>query len=111
MTDDLSARLLEQVRSAGWFPEPGRALLAVSGGPDSVALLDLMHAIAGDLHLTLAVAHVDHGILPESSALGAQVAEIAARYGVPFHLRTLRLGAGTSETRARRERYRALREL
>src|SRR6266700_3162657 len=42
--------------------EPGVALVAVSGGADSVALLDLLHTLTPELGLSLVVAHVDHGI-------------------------------------------------
>lgn len=106
---DIRLRLRDHIRAERLFPEGGLALLAVSGGPDSVALLDLLYAIAADAGLVVAVAHVDHGILPESLGLAEQVRGIATRYGVAFHAGSLRLGPGTSETRARRERYRVLR--
>ncbi len=108
MTTDLRKRLVMHLKAARLFPEPGLALLAVSGGPDSVALLDLLVGLAAELKLELAVAHVDHGIAPDSDAVAQQVAQLAARYRLPFHLTALELGAGTSETRARRARYRAL---
>ena len=52
---------------------PGPALVAVSGGPDSVALLDLL-VRSRDIHgLDLAIAHVDHGIHPDSSEVADRV--------------------------------------
>jgi tRNA(Ile)-lysidine synthase len=105
----LDQRLLEHVRSAGLFPRPGTALLAVSGGPDSVALLDLLHRLAPEICVTLAVVHTDHGIQPDSGAVADQVRLLGGRYGAPVHVERLALGAGTSETRARRARYAALR--
>ena len=87
---------------------PGPALVAVSGGPDSVALLDLLHRAAPDHGLTLAVAHVDHGIHPGSAEIAAGVARLADERGLPCHVRTLALGPGASETEAREARYRAL---
>lgn len=81
------------------------ALIAVSGGPDSLALLDLL-ARSGDRHrLTLVVAHVDHGIHPDSERVAATVQALAERYGLPFELGQLRLGAGAGETLARTARY------
>jgi tRNA(Ile)-lysidine synthase len=111
MPRDLLARFLEHARAESLFPEPGRVLLAVSGGPDSVALLDLCHRSAGELGLELAVGHVDHGIVPGSDRVAAQVAALAQSYGVPFTQRVLSLGSQASETVARRARYRALREM
>ncbi len=105
----LDRRLLQHVRGAQLFPEPGTALLAVSGGPDSVALLDLFNSIAPEIPLTLAVAHADHGIRPDSGAVAEQVRAIAERYGLPVQVERLELGPQASETRARRARYAALR--
>lgn len=111
MTDDLLARLRAHIVRSGLFPRPGRALLAVSGGPDSVALLDLMASIRAEIGVSLAVAHVDHGIVEDSGDVAEQVLALATRYKVPAHLVALNLGPGASETRARRGRYRALREI
>jgi tRNA(Ile)-lysidine synthase len=107
----LPDRLLEHIRSAALFPEPGTAVLAVSGGPDSLCLLDMLHGLAGELSLRLVVAHVDHGILPDSAAVAARVGAAAGRYGVPAEIECVRLGPGASETRARQARYAALRRV
>ncbi|URN95995.1 MAG: tRNA lysidine(34) synthetase TilS [Candidatus Pristimantibacillus lignocellulolyticus] len=60
--------------------EPGSTIVvAVSGGPDSMALLHILHSIASRDSLQLVVAHVNHGFRPEESAaeyqLVRQVAE------------------------------------
>ncbi len=109
MSDDLPARFLSHVRERGLLPRPGLALLAVSGGPDSVALLELMAEVRSDLGVALALAHVDHGISADSGDVAEVVLARAARHEIPGYLTALRLGPGTSETLARRARYRALR--
>lgn len=86
-------------------------LLAVSGGPDSLALLDLLHQSADRHRLVLHVAHIDHGISPDSAVVAEQVRAAAQTRALPFHLRELRLGPGTSETRARTARRAALRAI
>jgi tRNA(Ile)-lysidine synthase len=84
---------------------PGRALVAVSGGPDSVALLDLL-VRSQDLHgLDLVVAHLDHGIHPDSPIVAEQVRALGTSYQLPVHVGRLALGPDTGETRARAERY------
>jgi tRNA(Ile)-lysidine synthase len=105
---DLPARVVAHVAEQGLFPDAGIALVAVSGGPDSVALLYLLHDLAAALHLSLVVGHVDHGIHPASAAWASEVTALAARLGVRCERATLALGPSASETIARRERYRAL---
>jgi tRNA(Ile)-lysidine synthase len=90
---------------------PGRALVAVSGGPDSVALLDLL-VESREVHgLDLIVAHVDHGIHPNSAQVAEQVEALAASYGLPFETVRLGLDPGTNETSARVARYAWLEEV
>jgi tRNA(Ile)-lysidine synthase len=84
---------------------PGRALVAVSGGPDSVALLDLLHATRESHQLELIVAHFDHGIHPESAAVAERVGELAASYDLACESGRAELGAAASETVARAARY------
>ena len=64
---------------------PGdRVLVAVSGGGDSLALLDLLHQLAAEWPLELVVAHLDHGMRPDSAADAGFVATCAARLGLPL---------------------------
>jgi len=66
----------------------GGCLLAVSGGPDSVALMQLASMTAQHLPATtFHVATVDHGLRPESRMEAAQVADLAGTLG--FAHRTL----------------------
>lgn len=77
-------------------------LLAVSGGVDSVVLLDMLSKTNNHL----VVAHVDHGIRGEESAADARfVKELAKTYGVPFVSIELHLASSASEELARAERY------
>lgn len=106
----LLERLRDHLAESRLFAEPGLAVLAVSGGGDSLAMLDLLAALAPELRLSLLVAHADHGILPGSGAVAATVARVAReRYGLETVTARLDLGAAASETRARLARYRFLR--
>src|SRR6185295_14179327 len=83
----------------------GKAVVAVSGGPDSVALLDLLLRTR-DVHgLDLVVAHLDHGIHSDSSRVAQQVRALALSSGIPFEGGQLALGPGAGETLARARRY------
>jgi tRNA(Ile)-lysidine synthase len=84
----------------------GPYALAVSGGPDSLALL-LLAAAAGTPVLA---ATVDHGLRPESAGEAGFVAELCGELGVPHEI--LAVSVGTSGTglqaAARQARYAAL---
>lgn len=80
--------------------------VAVSGGPDSLALLLLAHAARPG---AVRAATVDHGLRPESADEAAFVADLCAHLGVP-HM-TLRAGQGIDgniQSGARALRYRLL---
>ncbi len=79
-------------------------LLAVSGGPDSMAMLTLAAAAFPG---RVAVATVDHGLRPEAADEVRMVADHCARLGVPHHaLRRKTPIAGASiQSQAREVRY------
>jgi len=104
-------RLREHLDRARLFRRPGTAILAVSGGADSVALLDLFASLAPERSLQLVVAHVDHGIQRDSRTVAQMVGDLARRYRAGFELGELHLGADATETGARHARYAWLREL
>ena len=110
MTPMLS-RLRDHLARRRLFAVGGTAVVAVSGGPDSVALLDLLHTLAPELGVSLVVAHADHGIQAESRTVAQAVAALAQHYALPFELGELRLGPGATETTARRARYAWLAEV
>ena len=82
-----------------------KRLIAVSGGVDSVVLLDTILRHGQD---EVAVAHFDHGIRTASEADARFVAGLACRYKVPYVTRREELGAAASEDMARQRRYQFL---
>jgi tRNA(Ile)-lysidine synthase len=91
-----------------------RVLVAVSGGPDSVALLHLLCELRDEFGAHLEVAHLQHGIRGEEAKEDARfVAELVESLKLPFHLKEIDLprmksnaGRGNLEAWAREERYR-----
>lgn len=104
--DALAAGAFDRFRQRCNFPPPGTAVsCAVSGGPDSLALLVL--AVAAGLEVT--AVHVDHGLRPTSAADAAVVAAAAAAAGTGFRSETVGVTPGPNlEARARSARYRVL---
>jgi tRNA(Ile)-lysidine synthase len=91
--------------------EPGeRVVVAVSGGPDSLALLSLLREIMSALPLHLAVAHFDHGWRPDSAADRDFVAELSANWGYDFYTARAAADVPHTEQAARSARYEFLRQ-
>ncbi len=87
--------------------EPGVWVVAVSGGVDSVVLLDLLHKQVPRMQqpFKLIVAHFDHGVRPDSANDRRFVQQLASRYELPFVYEQVSLGSNASEANARKLRY------
>lgn len=81
-------------------------IVAVSGGVDSVVLLDML---VNEKEHELIVAHFDHGIRDDSAADSRFVAGLAKKYELPFESKREELGKTASEETARTRRYEFLR--
>lgn len=100
---ELVARFAEAL--ARLWPDGGRLGLAVSGGPDSLAMLLLAEAaIPGAFE----VATVDHGLRAASAEECALVARICAARGVPCSILRVTVAPGNMQSEARKARYLAL---
>lgn len=113
-----------------------KLVVAVSGGVDSVVLLDVLvksavgtsasHELQGEERFSeltsenlaegqappgIIIAHFDHGIRDDSAEDARFVAGLAKRYGLPFVTKREELGPDASEELARVRRYAFLRQL
>lgn len=78
-----------------------KVLVAVSGGVDSVVLLDRVIRSG----MEVGVAHVHHGLRPESDEEYVFVQRLAESYGVPFHGKRFTFPNGGSQASYRTARY------
>ena len=106
---ELRALALDSIRRSGMLRGGEAVLVAVSGGADSVALLDVLGVLAPELRLTLHVVHVHHGLRPEADADAGFAGGLCARLGIPFHLERVAVRREPPweglEAEARRARY------
>ncbi|HXH44703.1 MAG TPA: tRNA lysidine(34) synthetase TilS [Bradyrhizobium sp.] len=114
MSDDDNSPIsaLEARRLFARFKAEPALVLAVSGGPDSVALMWLAARWRRSLGRgpQLSVVTVDHGLRPEAAREAREVKQLAAEFGLPH--RTLRWRGAKPRTglpaAAREARYRLL---
>ncbi|WP_420639454.1 tRNA lysidine(34) synthetase TilS [Candidatus Poriferisocius sp.] len=105
---DAATALIAELSARCSFPPAGTEVdCAVSGGPDSLALL----VLATEAGCGVTTWHVDHGLRPGSAGEAEVVARAASRWGAAFEARTVRCAPGANlEARAREARYGVLPE-
>ena len=87
------------------WPEGERLALAISGGPDSLALLLLAHEARPGM---IEAATVDHGLRSEAADEAQLVAQICQALGVPHQVLRVDVAEGNVQSMARKARYGAL---
>ncbi|NBD28067.1 tRNA lysidine(34) synthetase TilS [Paenibacillus glycinis] len=98
--DEWLSELTELAREEKLWSPGDTLVVAVSGGPDSMALLHLLHRLSAPERLTLVAAHVDHGFRGEESAREAEtVRQYAAALGVPCESTFIDMPAYIEESR------------
>ncbi|MFC5530032.1 tRNA lysidine(34) synthetase TilS [Cohnella yongneupensis] len=116
--DELAVRVREEARTEGWWKQGIAVVAAVSGGPDSMALLHLLRTMAEEKPFRIVVAHANHQFRgAESDAEEELVRSVARDWGLPFETAALNVPAFIEETgmnaqaAARERRYDFLREV
>ncbi len=105
-------RVVQTIERYGMFRLHQRAGVAVSGGADSVCLLEVLRELGRRWDLRLSVLHLDHGLRGEESRQDAEfVRELASSRDLPFYLARAELAAaGNLEEAAREARFEFFRE-
>ncbi|MGI8609088.1 MAG: tRNA lysidine(34) synthetase TilS [Candidatus Dormibacteria bacterium] len=87
-----------------------RVVVALSGGPDSSAMLHALARAASSLNLNLTAVHVDHGLRPASAGDAAASTAFAAELGISVEVHRVRPRGG-GEDAARRARHAGLEQV
>src|SRR5690606_28080415 len=113
---DLLSAVSEAVARHALFGPGDRVLVAVSGGPDSIALLHLLLRLSDEHELDLHVFHLDHALREQSADDAAFVQATARAWDVPVTVVRRNVGARrrpreSIQQAARRIRYGAMRRV
>jgi tRNA(Ile)-lysidine synthase len=87
------AKLVQE--SPTYLPPQAKLIIAVSGGPDSLALLHLLRTIYPPEYL--AVAHLNHQLRPSAADEAQFVADTAAAWHIPYYSREVNVHALAAE--------------
>jgi tRNA(Ile)-lysidine synthase len=107
-------RVVRTIDEYGMLASGESILVGVSGGPDSTALLHILHTLAPSYRLKLAVAHFNHGIRPGAAEDDAVfVQKMAETLRLPFFMEraSVLTPTGSLEEQARNARYAFFRAL
>jgi tRNA(Ile)-lysidine synthetase-like protein len=80
---DVLARVRATIAGYNLLAHGATAVVAVSGGPDSLCLLHTLLVLRPELGLSLHVAHLNHRLRPEAEADAAYVAQLSADWQLP----------------------------
>jgi tRNA(Ile)-lysidine synthase len=107
----LPARVGATIRRHHMLTGGETVVVAASGGPDSTALVRALLVLRPTLHLTVHLAHLNHGLRPDAGEDAAFVREMSRVLGVEYHEGTVdarvhaRAEGLSLEDAARRLRY------
>lgn len=103
----LHAQLHQTLRLRSLLPKRQRLLVAVSGGQDSLCLMQLLRDLQPKWEWDLGIAHCNHRWRKDASANADHVAQLAYHWNLPYYLLTATV-IPTSEADARSWRYQVL---
>ncbi len=81
----LQENVLKTIKKHELVKNGDTIVIGVSGGPDSMALLHIMHALQPILHIQLVVAHIHHGLREESTEEQQYVENVCQHMQIPCY--------------------------
>ena len=96
-------KFLKIVTKEKYFAENSKILLALSGGKDSMTLFNWLYELRAKLHIELGIAHINHGLRPESDFEEQSLRKMASDLEIPIFVD--RFTGEFTEQKAREFRY------
>ena len=94
--------ILEKLKN---LPNDISIVIAVSGGPDSMALLNLLNVIKKEKNIKIICAHVNHNLRKESKAEAKMVKDYCKQKSIIYEYMEIKEYKGNTENYAREKRY------
>ncbi|HKX18340.1 MAG TPA: tRNA lysidine(34) synthetase TilS [bacterium] len=97
--DPLEVQVRETIRRHRMLTGGERVVVAVSGGPDSIALLSALAALRQEFRVDLHAAHLNHALRADAGLDAEAASRLAAQLGCAFHETTVDVGAAAARER------------
>ena len=113
----MKAKLKKFISKNKLLADCRKLLLAVSGGPDSLAMLDLFYKLRKNFELEIGVVHLDHMFREDSKSEADFVEKFAKKKGIKLFRRQVNLpeiikkNNFSTEAAARKERFKFFKEV
>ena len=82
----LQEKVLETIRRNNLIHKNDKIVIGVSGGPDSMCLLDILNSLKENLQIELVVAHINHQIRKEAKEETKYVEDFCQKIEVPCYV-------------------------
>ncbi len=83
----LQEKVLNTIKENNLIQKNDKIVIGVSGGPDSMCLLDILYCLKDDLEIDLVVSHINHGIREEAEEETKYVEEYCNKKNIPFFVK------------------------
>ena len=87
----LEARVLETVKKYNMIKDEDKVVIGVSGGPDSMTLLNILNNLKEKLNIKIYVAHINHMIRKEADEETEYVRQFCENIGVDFFAKRIKV--------------------
>ena len=83
----LQEKVLETIQKNSLIEKNDKIVIGVSGGPDSMCLLDILNCLKKDLECEIVVAHVNHQIRKEAQEETNYVQAFCEKLKIPVYIK------------------------
>ena len=85
----MEEKVLQTINKYNLISPGDRIVLGVSGGPDSIAMLDILNKLKKDLETTIIVAHINHMIRQEAKEEEEYVFNMCQKMQIEFYSKSI----------------------
>ena len=82
----LKEKVLETIEKNNLIENGDSLVLGVSGGPDSISMLDILRKLQENIKFKINVAHINHGLRENAKIDEEYVEKYCEKYNIPFYV-------------------------